>query len=80
MLGDVLHVKIGLLPELHRLDQRDGRERIVLARPPHGKEGSVGGGHARDDGAELALEEFRPELERGEDPKEAFAQRDEGRQ
>ena len=38
-----------------------------------------GGGHARDDGAELALEEFPPELERGENPKKALAQGDESR-
>ena len=79
LLGDVLHVKVGLLPELHRLDQQDGWERIVLARPPHGNEGSAGGGHARDDGAELALEEFPPELESGENPKKALTQGDESR-
>ena len=45
-----------------------------------GNEGSAGGGHARDDGAELALEELPPELEHGENSKKALAQGDEGRQ
>ena len=38
------------------------------------------GAGTRDDGAELALEEFPPELERGENPKKALAQGDESRQ
>ena len=55
---DALHVKVRLLPQLHRLDQRDGRKRIFGRRPPHRNKSAALSRHARDKGSELCVEEL----------------------
>ena len=65
-----------MLPELHRLDQRDRREGVVGGVPPYGDEGAARSRHACDDRAELGLEELPLELDGREDAEETETKAD----
>jgi hypothetical protein len=77
---DVSDVEIRFLPQLGRLQQRDGREAVPGARAPHRHAGSALSRLALGGGAKFEVEALPPEFEGGESAEISFTHGDEGGQ